>query len=436
MKSIQMIDINLLKPHPDNPRKNLGDLTELADSIRAVGIMQNLTVVPCEDNYRILIGHRRAAAAKEAGLTELPCAVVDIPAPKQIEIMLVENMQRSDLTVLEESQGLQLMLEMGNSIRDICEKTGFSESKVRHRVKMGELDQKLLQKKFEECQNISILDLQKLEQIKDLALKDRVLKTIGTSNFEMALKRALDEEKRLEWEKEILALLPEGIKLIDKTEGKAWLCSFRDWVSNDDALKKINEHDGALYWKKGYSSIEIYIDTPLEQTREVEKRKEERRLLDERKTAIKAILKRMKKLREEFVCSLSNRDCGYLAFHDARMQKYMIETMNAGCRKVKETLELLDVQLEDEPPSWDGNAWDKLLRTHVTDANFKRAIFLMMYLHTESSYVETFDWEGRFKPGNYLERTYEFMKNVGYQMSDEEKQIMDGTHELYVKEDE
>lgn len=204
MKSIQMIDINLLEPHPHNPRKQIGDVTELADSIRAVGIMQNLTVVPFEDKYRILIGHRRCAAAKEAGLKELPCAIVNIPEKDQVEIMLIENMQRSDLTVLEESQGLQLMMEMGNSIRDICEKTGFSESKVRHRVKMGELDQKLLQKKFEECQTISILDLQKLEQIKTPKLKKKALSQIGTYNFDQAVKNAIDEEERQIWEASIL----------------------------------------------------------------------------------------------------------------------------------------------------------------------------------------------------------------------------------------
>ncbi|MBO6269431.1 MAG: ParB N-terminal domain-containing protein [Clostridium sp.] len=73
-----MLPIENLLPHPLNPRKDLGDLTELADSIRAQGVLQNLTVVPepleGPDKYRILIGHRRHAAAKLAGLTELPCS--------------------------------------------------------------------------------------------------------------------------------------------------------------------------------------------------------------------------------------------------------------------------------------------------------------------------------------------------------------------------
>ena len=63
------IPVTRLFPHPDNPRKDLGDLTELANSIKEKGIMQNLTVVPrINSTYTVIIGHRRLAAAKAAGL--------------------------------------------------------------------------------------------------------------------------------------------------------------------------------------------------------------------------------------------------------------------------------------------------------------------------------------------------------------------------------
>ena len=78
MNTIQMIAIDRLHPHPDNPRKDVGDVSELAASIRHSGVMQNLTVVPFGVGYRVVIGHRRLAAAKEAGLTELPCMVSDM----------------------------------------------------------------------------------------------------------------------------------------------------------------------------------------------------------------------------------------------------------------------------------------------------------------------------------------------------------------------
>lgn len=113
VKGLVYIPIDKLHPHPDNPRKELGDLYELTESIKVRGIMQNLTVVPYEDGYRIIIGHRRAAAAKEAGLTSLPCVIVEMTPEEQVATMLVENIQRSDLTVYEQAQSFQLMMDMG-----------------------------------------------------------------------------------------------------------------------------------------------------------------------------------------------------------------------------------------------------------------------------------------------------------------------------------
>lgn len=77
--ALVMLPIDKLYPHPDNPRKSLGDLTELSESIKAKGVMRNLTVVPRAERdgtYTIIIGHRRHAAAKKAKLKELPCVIV------------------------------------------------------------------------------------------------------------------------------------------------------------------------------------------------------------------------------------------------------------------------------------------------------------------------------------------------------------------------
>ena len=125
---ITNIEVTKLLQHPDNPRKNIGDVTELAESIKARGILQNLTVVPAENGmYTVVIGHRRLAAAKQAGLTEVPCAVVDMDYKTQLSTMLLENMQRSDLTVYEQAQGMQMMFDLGVPVAEIVEKTGFAE---------------------------------------------------------------------------------------------------------------------------------------------------------------------------------------------------------------------------------------------------------------------------------------------------------------------
>ena len=78
MSDIVYIGIEHIHPHPENPRKDLGDLTELVESVKKLGVMQNLTVIPQEGSpgeYTALIGHRRHAAAKLAGIAELPCII-------------------------------------------------------------------------------------------------------------------------------------------------------------------------------------------------------------------------------------------------------------------------------------------------------------------------------------------------------------------------
>ena len=128
MSDIVYIGIEHIHPHPENPRKDLGDLTELVESVKKLGVMQNLTVIPQEGSpgeYTALIGHRRHAAAKLAGIAELPCIIKEGMSKKeQVSIMLEENMQRNDLTIFEQAQGFQMMLDLGETEESIAEKTG------------------------------------------------------------------------------------------------------------------------------------------------------------------------------------------------------------------------------------------------------------------------------------------------------------------------
>ena len=129
MNNISMIPVRELIHHPENPRKDLGDLTELTESIKKNGIMQNLTVVPSErekDAYLVVIGNRRMEAAKMAGLEELPCVISFMNHKEQIATMLEENMQRSDLSLYEQAQGFQMMMDLGYTQKEISDKTGFS----------------------------------------------------------------------------------------------------------------------------------------------------------------------------------------------------------------------------------------------------------------------------------------------------------------------
>lgn len=196
MKNTNLVEIPLISisPHPQNPRKDLGDLTELAESIRTTGILQNLTVVQNEDyTYTVIIGHRRLAAAKLAGLETVPCAVVEMSEDDQLATMLAENMQRSDLTVYEQAEGIQLLLDRSFSISDIAEKTGFSESTIRRRTKLLELDKEAF--KRSQQRQVSLADYEKLNEITDIEARNKLLDVIGTVDFENELTKALNRQK-------------------------------------------------------------------------------------------------------------------------------------------------------------------------------------------------------------------------------------------------
>lgn len=117
---IVMLPAECLEHHPENPRKKIGDIAELTDSIKANGILQNLTVVPKPDDegkYLVVIGNRRYEAGTAAGLKEFPCVISDMNHTKQLETMLIENMNRSDLTVYE--QATTALLNVKNIYSDL-----------------------------------------------------------------------------------------------------------------------------------------------------------------------------------------------------------------------------------------------------------------------------------------------------------------------------
>ncbi|MGH9446933.1 MAG: ParB/RepB/Spo0J family partition protein, partial [Terriglobia bacterium] len=109
----RMIPIEQIQPNVDQPRKDMGDLKELAESVRDKGVLEPLLVrsLPPSEKYLIISGERRYQAACLAGLQELPCIEKEVNDSETLEIALIENLQRKDLSPLEEADGLQALAE-------------------------------------------------------------------------------------------------------------------------------------------------------------------------------------------------------------------------------------------------------------------------------------------------------------------------------------
>jgi ParB family chromosome partitioning protein len=129
----RMIALEKLDPNPEQPRVEIGDLTELTDSIREKGVLEPLLVKPSEvgGRWMIIAGERRWRAAREAGLRDVPCIEMDVDDRAVAEIALIENLQRKDLTPWEEADGLAALCErFGYTHAEVARKVGKSRSTV------------------------------------------------------------------------------------------------------------------------------------------------------------------------------------------------------------------------------------------------------------------------------------------------------------------
>src|SRR5260370_4158070 len=125
----RLLPIDKLDPNPDQPRTEIGDLTELTASIREKGVLEPVLVKPLMGRWMIIAGERRWRAATAAGLKELPCIEMDVDDSAVAEIALIENMQRKDLTPWEEADGLRALCErFGYTHEDVARKVGKSRS--------------------------------------------------------------------------------------------------------------------------------------------------------------------------------------------------------------------------------------------------------------------------------------------------------------------
>lgn len=129
----QELDIDLLVPNPRQPRLQMDDarLDELAQSIRANGVIQPIVVRKAGDHYEIVAGERRWRASQRAGLLKVPVAVREVPDDKLLEVALIENIQRENLSPIEEAQAYRRLTdELSMSQEAIAAQVGKDRTTV------------------------------------------------------------------------------------------------------------------------------------------------------------------------------------------------------------------------------------------------------------------------------------------------------------------
>jgi ParB family chromosome partitioning protein len=127
----QFLSLELLRPNPNQPRQTFERLEELVASIQRVGILEPLLVRRAASGYQIVSGERRYRAARAAELEEVPCIVLDVDDARALEIALIENLQRQDLSAFEESEALQALVDQfGFTHDDVAERISKSRTSV------------------------------------------------------------------------------------------------------------------------------------------------------------------------------------------------------------------------------------------------------------------------------------------------------------------
>ena len=426
--AIRMIEVEKIFPHPDNPRKDLGDVTELAESIKESGIMQNLTVVPGSYGYTAVIGHRRLAAAKLAGLKNVPCVVRAMSEKEQLAVMLSENMQRSDLTIVEQAGGIQMMLDLGETISDVSKQTGLSESTVRRRsnlMKVASVD-KL---KEAEMRGATLADYEKLLEIKDEAKREEVLESIGTKNFAWELKRAIDAQKDAEKIKVLKQYMDAQAKEISREEITADMdrvTSLYTWQSQADFSKPLGEDGEELfYWLTG-NVFNIYRRLTAEQieakNKQDEDEQKERDRLQDKRNKLYELFELAKQQREDFL----------------RGYRY----------KEEDLCYIAPIFIDDN--NYYGTAWAETFKIAVSDADIDtsakviqkdgfagvyKMLAIRAYVILKKKANSCFKYSTlEFIGDTGTKKMYEYLCNLGYELSDEEAALLDGSHDLYEKD--
>lgn len=247
---IKLINTSLIDPHPDNPRKNIGDVTDLAASIKANGLLTPLSVVPNGSRYRVIAGHRRLMACKQAGTGAVPCFVLDLDPLQQLEAMVTENCQREQLTTMEESDAIQGMLDLGATTAAVAHRLGRSADYVRDRAKVAGIKTEVRATR-DDFGQISIGQLVAIARYDGRPdLQKKLAQAAGTSNFDYTLSRIERDENDRQWIESVAVLLKnaDGINLIPDPEkpysDPEWRyagCMFPSTGTPEEVIEKIRE---------------------------------------------------------------------------------------------------------------------------------------------------------------------------------------------------
>lgn len=444
------IDIKKLRQHPKNVRKSYDGIEELTASVKENGILQNLTVVPdpaTEGYYLVVIGNRRLLAAREAGLKKVPCRIEEnMDEGEQIATMLLENMQRRDLNLIEESKGVQMTLDLGFNIDELSKKTGLSKKSLKERKKIADLELDYSEVPEETMKQITIADMEKLAGVRDEEARQELLKNVGSDDFSYYITQQMNKEKYDLWQKCMAGLLKgKAEQVYQAPKYGTYEDSFYYYEADrEKPLPQFSEMYRYVFFFNSARSMTIYaIDKENEPEADAEVEYEE-----DDDTAYEKVLEERQKRRQarnEEAETLRTMRLNYMKSKTERKDLpynrmlYWVTYCWVGCEDIDGELyaELIG-KSEEEIEVYDLNAEDAAKDAEFDPVNVIRMIYAalecrwhMRHIPCDSSgyYQESFSQES-------WQTMYNFLDECGYKVSKREWAIVGGTSDLYEKDEE
>ena len=186
-KHLELIDTADIVANPDQPRQSFDEyeMNCLAESIRASGLLQPITVRRYLDGYQVIAGERRLRACRIAGLRQIPCIVQDSDDGRSALLALLENLQRSDLSIFEEAEAISALInKYGYPQQEIAHRLGIAQSTLSNKLRLLVITED--QRKRIAAAGLSERHARALLKIKDGSLRNKALDKIIAEQMNVA----------------------------------------------------------------------------------------------------------------------------------------------------------------------------------------------------------------------------------------------------------
>lgn len=433
---IKLINTSLIDPHPDNPRKNIGDVNDLAASIKTNGLLTPLSVVPNGERYRVIAAHRRLAACKQAGIGAVPCFVLQLGPLQQLEAMVTENCQREQLTVLEEADAIQGMLALGATTAGVAHRLGRSADYVRDRAKVAGIKTEVRRAR-DDFGQISIGQLVAIARYDGQPDRQKELaQAAGTSNFDYILRNIERDDRDRQWIESVAALLVEpdnGINLIPDPEkpysDPEWRyagCMFPSTGTPEEAIEKIREQNPAAVSIHTVSQ-QVYLWTRRDKTADAEK--------EARRAAEQAERDARRHALEEYAAASADKRMAWLHghLHGIKRDKLIETTARLGL------LQIID-PYPQALSTWNDAACGgeqfaiisgiepeqalAELHTHLDSPDWPTYAVMILAARIEW-FIDPADWAIANDIGRRIPGYYQILQDLGYTPTDDETSHLD-----------